>query len=89
MTRSKSPRVNNRQMVKAKSIMALLIVAIIMLCGTLVRTFFTSSPTYTLESVLYVARKGSLYSYGVLRHSLNFCQLLGNVGLEDTIAYLI
>ena len=44
VTFSTFPIVNNRQMTKAKSIMELLIVAMIMLCGALVRTFFTSSP---------------------------------------------
>ena len=77
VTWSTFPIVNNRQIVKEKSIMALLMVAIIILCGALVRTFFTSSPVSVLGSVLYVVRKESLYSYGVLRHSLTICQLLG------------
>jgi hypothetical protein len=44
-----------------------------MLCGALVRTFFTSSPAYALESVLYVdGKEEGLYSCEVLRHSLDF-----------------
>jgi hypothetical protein len=59
-------------MTKAKSIIALLIVAMIMLWGVLVRTFFTSSPVYTLELVLfYGACNESPYSYGELNHNLD------------------
>lgn len=72
VTCSTFPIVNNRQMTKAKSIIELLIVAMIMLCGALVRTFFTSSPAHALESVPHITHKGSLYSYGVLHQSLNF-----------------
>jgi hypothetical protein len=70
-TLSTSPTVNSRQIIKANIIMALLMVAIMMLRGVLVRTFFTSSPTHMLESVVHVARKESLYSYGVRHHNLN------------------
>jgi hypothetical protein len=46
-------------MTKAKSIIELLIVAMIMLCGALVRTFFTSSPAHALEvgSTFYSQRE--------------------------------
>ena len=83
MTRSTFPIVNNRQMVKAKSIMALLMVAMIMLCGALVRTFFTSSPAYELESILYMLLARNLYSYGVLHHSLNFLSTTWKCGTGE------
>jgi uncharacterized membrane protein len=82
LTCSTFPIVNNRQITKAKSIMALLMVAMIMLCGVLVRTFFTSSPAHALDSVLlYAARKVKyFYSYGVLHHSLNFLSITWKCG---------
>jgi hypothetical protein len=71
VTWSTSPRVKSRQIINANIIMALLTVAMTMLHGVLVRTFFTSSLKHMLESVLHVARKESLYSCGVFHQNLN------------------
>jgi hypothetical protein len=76
VTFSTFPIVNNRQMTKAKSIMELVIVAMIMLCGALVRTFFTSSPVHALASLQHIAHKGSVDSYEALHQSLNFVNYL-------------
>ena len=72
---------------KAKSIMALLIVAMMILCGVLVRTFITSSPVDTL-GYDNVGGKESVYSYGVPHHNLNVLSVTRK-RKENGIAYLI
>ena len=87
VTCSTFPIVNNRQRTKAKSIIELLIVAMIMLCGALVRTFFTSSPARALESVQHIAHKWESLLIWSTPSKPKLCQLLGNTSL-DAIPYL-
>ena len=63
--------VNNRQMTKAKSIIELLIVAIIILWRPGTNFLYLIACT-TLESDQRFTLKGSLYSYVAPHQSLNF-----------------
>lgn len=81
MTCSAFPIVNSRQRTKAKSIMALLIVAMMILCGVLVRTFITSSPVHTLESSYDMLPARRVFTH--MEYSIVTCYFVSYLEIQD------